>query len=148
MPTRDVARAARLAIATAHARLDRGDALLVFPEGNRSRTAAMQPFLPGVARYLDPASTWILPVAIAGTQQLFPIDGDAITPVPLAVHVGRPVAAAALREHTRGDRRLTMDCIGYAVASLLPREYRGVYDGSLSGDRHRDARDLARAFFH
>jgi 1-acyl-sn-glycerol-3-phosphate acyltransferase len=146
MPSREVARAARRSIATAHARLERGDALLVFPEGNRSRSAAMQPFLPGVARYLEPASTWILPVAIAGTEQLFPIDGDALTPVPLGVHIGRPAAAAALREHTRGDRRLTMDCIGYAVARLLPREYRGVYDGTSSDHHHRDARDLAHLF--
>lgn len=146
MPSREVARAARRSIAAAHARLERGDALLVFPEGNRSRSAAMQPFLPGVARYLEPSSTWILPVAIAGTQQLFPIDGDALTPVPLAMRIGRPVSAAALREHSRGDRRLTVDAVGYAVAALLPREYRGMYDGAASGEHHRRARALARLF--
>jgi len=146
MPSREVARAARRSIATALARLERGDALLVFPEGNRSRSAAMQPFLPGVARYLEPPA-WILPVAIAGTQQLFPIDGDALTPVPLAMRIGRPVAAADLRAQTRGDRRLTMDCIGYGVARLLPREYRGVYAGPAAADHDRHAHDLAQLLF-
>jgi hypothetical protein len=27
----------------------------------------------------------------------------------------------------RGDRRLMMDAIGFAVAELLPHKYRGVY---------------------
>ena len=130
MTVRDVARAARRSIQIAHERLERGDALLVFPEGNRSRSAQMQPFLPGVARYLEPAQAWILPIGIEGTHQLFPIDGDALTPVPLALHIGKPVAAATLRARARGDRRRIVDAIGFAVADLLPREYRGAYDAA------------------
>jgi 1-acyl-sn-glycerol-3-phosphate acyltransferase len=148
MGPRDVARAARRAIAVAHARLERGDALLVFGEGNRSRSAAMQRFLPGVARYLEPASAWVLPIAIAGTHRLFPIDGETLTPVPLAVHIGRPVAAADLRRAARGDRRLMMDALGYAVAALLPLEYRGVYAHADATERHREASRLAESLLH
>jgi 1-acyl-sn-glycerol-3-phosphate acyltransferase len=146
MTPRDVARAARRSIEIAHARLERGDALLIFAEGNRSRSAAMQPFLPGVARYLEPRGVWVLPVAIAGTEHLFPIEGETLTPVPLAMHVGRPIAAADLRDRAHRDRRLMMDCLGYLVSSLLSANYRGVYGGAAGSDHDREARRLAEIY--
>src|SRR3954469_1265992 len=45
LDSRVVARAARQAIEVAHARIASGDVLLLFPEGTRSRTGAMQPML-------------------------------------------------------------------------------------------------------
>ena len=71
---REVARAARHSIEVACGRLGAGDALLLFGEGTRSRTGAMQPMLPGVARYLDVPGTWALPVGLTGPEALFPVD--------------------------------------------------------------------------
>jgi 1-acyl-sn-glycerol-3-phosphate acyltransferase len=127
MNARDVARAARRALAIAQERLRLGEALLVFPEGTRSRSGRMQQFLSGTSRYLAAAGTHVLPVAITGTERLFPIDAGALHPVTVTVTVGRPIDADALRHQTRGDRRQMMDAIGMAVAELLPPEYRGVY---------------------
>jgi 1-acyl-sn-glycerol-3-phosphate acyltransferase len=127
MNPRDVARAARRAIQIAHERLSFGEALLIFAEGSRSRTAQMQPFLPGTARYLDVPGTWVLPIAISGTEKLFPIDGASLHPMPIEMSVGRPFLASDLHDRFRSDRRLMMDCIGHAVADLLPANYRGVY---------------------
>ena len=127
MNPRDVARAARRAIQIAQERLALGEALLIFAEGSRSRTAQMQQFLPGTARYLEVPGTWVLPIGIAGTEKLFPIDGAALHAVPITMSIGRPMLASDLREHFRRDRRLMMDGIGRAVADLLPGEYRGVY---------------------
>jgi 1-acyl-sn-glycerol-3-phosphate acyltransferase len=127
MNPRDVARAARRAIDIAHDRLALGEALLIFGEGSRSRTAQMQQFLPGTARYLESPGTWVLPIGIAGTEKLFPIDGVALHSVPVAMAIGRPMPASDFGDRFRRDRRLTMDCIGHAVAALLPEEYRGVY---------------------
>jgi 1-acyl-sn-glycerol-3-phosphate acyltransferase len=131
MNPRDVARAARRAIQIAHERLTLGEALLIFAEGSRSRTGQMQPFLPGTARYLELPGTWILPIGISGTEKLFPIDGAALHPVPITMSIGRPMLASDLHERFRRDRRMTMDCIGRAVADLLPPAYRGIY-GSRS----------------
>lgn len=130
MHPRDVARAARRAIQIAQERLMLGEALLIFAEGSRSRTAQMQPFLSGTARYLDLADTWVLPIGIAGTEKLFPIDGAGLHSVPIALNIGRPMRAADLRGRFRRDRRGLMDCVGRAVAALLPEEYRGVYGGA------------------
>jgi 1-acyl-sn-glycerol-3-phosphate acyltransferase len=127
MNPREVARAARRAIEIAQERLSLGEALLIFAEGSRSRTAQMQQFLSGTARYLDPPGTWVLPIGIAGTEKLFPIDGAALHPVPITMNIGRPIPASDLRNRYGRDRKSMMDNIGHSVADLLPQEYRGVY---------------------
>ena len=127
MNPREVARAARRAITIAQERLSLGEALLIFGEGSRSRTARMQQFLPGTARYLDVPGTWVVPIGIAGTEKLFPIDGAALHAVPITMSIGRPVSASELSGRFRNDRRSMMDYIGRAVADLLPAEYRGAY---------------------
>jgi 1-acyl-sn-glycerol-3-phosphate acyltransferase len=144
---RDVARAARLAIEIAHERLTQGDAVLIFAEGTRSRTSGLQPMLPAVSRYLDYPGAWVLPVGIAGTEALFPIGDHEIHPVRIVVRIGRPVRATVLEELTAGNRRLMMDVVGVAIASLLPEEYRGAYGDGVDGlDEARViARDLSSA---
>lgn len=132
MQPRDVARAARRCIDVAHERLRAGDALLVFAEGSRSRTAEMQQTLAGVSRYLDTPGTLVLPIGIVGTETLFPIGAQALTPVRIVARVGPPIDADALRARCDGDRRLVMDAVGEAIAALLPTEYRGVYARKVS----------------
>jgi 1-acyl-sn-glycerol-3-phosphate acyltransferase len=127
MNAREVALAARRVIRIAHERLRLGEALLVFAEGTRSRSGEMQPLLPGVARYLDCPGAWILPVGIAGSEALFPMDEGSLNPVPIDVRIGPPIAAAALRDRRRGNRQAIMDAIGHAIAAQLPPQYRGVY---------------------
>ena len=127
MNPRDVARAARHAIRIAHERLSLGEALLIFGEGSRSRTARMQQVLPGTARYLELPGTVVLPIGITGTEKLFPIDGAALHPVPITMNIGRPIPASDLRARAPRDRRMMMDSVGRAIAALLPPDYRGVY---------------------
>ena len=127
MNTRDVAKAARHSIQIAHQRLKLGEALMIFPEGSRSRSGQMQPFLSGTARYFDSDGIGVLPVGISGMEALFPIDGAGLRSVALTVNFGRVISAGALREHSGGNRKLMMDYLGSAVARLLPLKYRGVY---------------------
>lgn len=142
MNPREAARQARRSIDVAHERLRAGDVLLVFGEGTRSRSGGLQRMLPGVSRYLEWPDTWILPVGLIGTDTLFPIGEDRLHPVRVTARAGPPIRAALLRERARRDRRLAMDCIGVAVADLLPNAYRGVY-GQDSPDL-----DRARHLFH
>ena len=81
MTAREVALAARRSIDVAHERLLLGEALLVFPEGTRSRTGQMQRLLPGAARYFEMPDTWVLPMALVGRPA-----GCALRSAPL----GRP----------------------------------------------------------
>jgi 1-acyl-sn-glycerol-3-phosphate acyltransferase len=130
MNAREAARAARRSIQAAHQRLALGEALLVFAEGSRSRTGQMQQLLAGVARYLEPPDVWVVPMALTGTERLFPIGEDALNPVPITLTIGQPMPASELRERARGDRQRMMDEVGAAIAKLLPTEYRGAYGES------------------
>ena len=127
MNPRDVARAARQSINVALDRLAQGDALLVFAEGTRSRSRDMQQMLAGAARYLECPGAWILPVGLTGTEAMFPIGEDALHDVGIVARAGNPIEIAALRDQAGGDRRAMMDAVGYAIADVLPTEYRGVY---------------------
>jgi 1-acyl-sn-glycerol-3-phosphate acyltransferase len=138
MTTREVARAARRALKVADERLRAGEALVVFGEGNRSRSGQLQRLLPGVARYFASADVWLLPVGLTGTEKLFPVDADALHSVRLTVQFGRPVLAGSLLTHAAHDRRLAVDAVGVAIARLLPEAYRGAYgDGDPNLDRAR-----------
>ena len=67
-------------------------------------------------------------MGITGTERLFPIGEGALTPVPLTLRIGPPMAASELRERARGNRQATMDMVGAAISQLLPPSYRGVYE--------------------
>jgi 1-acyl-sn-glycerol-3-phosphate acyltransferase len=142
MNTREVARAARRSIEIALERIRLGEVLLVFAEGTRSRVGSMQRTLPGVTRYLENPGTRIVPVGILGTETLFPVGEDTFRPVRIEAYVGQPLDADVLRARANDNRRLMMDCIGLAIAHLLPREYRGVYDHD--SPNLEKARDLYR----
>jgi 1-acyl-sn-glycerol-3-phosphate acyltransferase len=126
---REVANAARLAIDAAAQRLAAGDALVLFGEGRRSRTAQMQRFLSAVARYVEAApDAWVLPVGIAGTESLFPVGEVTVRPTCVDLHIGRPLRAHRLVTICDGHRQTMMDVVALLIAGLLPDRYRGVYE--------------------
>lgn len=144
MNAREVARAARLCIDLAGERLRLGDALLLFPEGTRSRSTGMQRMLPAVTRYFDERGAWILPVSITGTEIVFPVGEDVLHPDRIVVRAAPPLRSDALRVAAGADRRLMMDAVGVAIAQVLPPEYAGEY-GSGEADLSDARRVLAAA---
>jgi hypothetical protein len=138
LSARQVAVAARQSIDVAIGRLRGGDALVLFGEGTRSRTGEMQAMLAGVARYLDIPEAWVLPVGLAGSEALFPVDTTAPRPARVVAQLGRPFKARMLLDRAAGDRRLVMDAIGLAIAAAVLPKYRGVYgDASRYPDAQR-----------
>jgi 1-acyl-sn-glycerol-3-phosphate acyltransferase len=125
---REVARSARHAIEIAAARLANGDALVLFGEGTRSRTAQMQRMLAGVGRYLEVPGAWVLPVGLTGSELLFPIGDVTVRPARIDLAIGSPMRTEALLPLVKRHRQTAMDLIGLAIAELIPPSYRGVYD--------------------
>ena len=107
--------------------LERDFALVMFPEGMRSRDARLQPAFPGSVLIAARLGVPILPVGIAGTEQ---IKGKFwwLRRPRVTVNIGRvftlPPTGGKL---TREERAQLADYIMQHIAELLPPEYRGDY---------------------
>jgi 1-acyl-sn-glycerol-3-phosphate acyltransferase len=79
--------------------LEKGEAVLVFPEGERSWTGQMQPFKPGVLLLVKRAMPPVVPIGIAGAFDALPRGGPVrLSPIfmpgskgSLAASVGKPL---------------------------------------------------------
>ncbi len=119
----------RIALRTAEQCLDSGMALVMFPEGRRSRNAQLQPAFPGTALVAMRSGAPILPVGITGTQR---IKGFAwlLHRPRLTVNFGRPFHLPPADDKLTKTRLTEQsDLIMERIAELLPLEYRGDYGG-------------------
>lgn len=75
--------------------MDEGWIVLLYPEGTRSRTGRLQPFLRASARYLSVPDLQVLVLAQTGTEDVYPIDSPVMYPRPVRLAFGEPFVAAA-----------------------------------------------------
>jgi len=69
-----------------------GMPLFVFPEGSRTPTGEMQPFLSGAAYLAIRAQVPLIPIALSGVYDLLPIHTRHFYPGPLTLTVGEPIS--------------------------------------------------------
>jgi len=86
----DPALGVRGALAFSAAALGRGNILVWFPEGWRSRDGNLQPFLPGIGALLLRSPAPVVPVYISGTFDAWPPHRRFPRPRPLTVRFGKP----------------------------------------------------------
>jgi 1-acyl-sn-glycerol-3-phosphate acyltransferase len=118
--------------------LHRGLALVIFPEGERSRRHALQKGLPGAALLACRTGVPIVPVAITGTERvswpwvlLRPLLGP-----PVSVRVGAPFHLPATDRADARAAKEGIEIVMRRIAELLPPAYRGEYPAdatSLAG---------------
>ena len=100
----------RSAIRTAREVLDRGDALLMFPEGTRNTDGRIQPAWPGAGALGLADHVRVVPVAIAGSNRRFG---------PVRVSVGTPLDLSELPAGPRGGRsQMAADRMMAAIGAL------------------------------
>ena len=107
--------------------LAKGLALIMFPEGTRSRNAQLQPAFPGSALVALRSGVPILPVGITGTQRIKGLTWLLHRP-RLTVNFGRPFnlpPADGKLTKTRLTEQANL-IMGH-IAELLPAKYRGNY---------------------
>jgi 1-acyl-sn-glycerol-3-phosphate acyltransferase len=144
MPRREVARLAVETLACVAERHAAGDHVLIFVEGTRSRTGAMQRVLAASARYFEGAGALVIPVGLWGTEKLVPLETELVSESVVHARVGRPVDAAQLAVRAGGRRPVVADALGYLIAQLLPESYRGAY--GPSAERLEPAYTAAASF--
>ena len=133
MSRREVARLAVETLACVAERHAAGDHVLIFVEGTRSRTGAMQRVLAASARYFEGGDALVIPVGLWGTEQLVPLETERVTASAVHARAGRPVDAAELAARAGGRRPVIADALGYLIAELLPARYRGEYASVPAG---------------
>jgi len=118
----------RDAIRRAEYWLRQGRAVIMFPEGGRSKNAQLKTALPGAALIAAHTNVPILPVGITGSEKLKKLGWSFLHHPTITVNIGRPFnLPPADGKPTRVQRQQMIDFIMRKVAELLPPEYRGVY---------------------
>jgi 1-acyl-sn-glycerol-3-phosphate acyltransferase len=106
-------------------RLDAGEAVVIFPEGERTIDGSMLPLKPGISLLLRHAKWSIIPTGIAGAHAAWPRTRMLPQPSPLflpksprnlAVHFGEPIAS---EEYSHWSR----DCVVEQIAERIQHSY-------------------------
>jgi long-chain acyl-CoA synthetase len=91
--------------------IERGETVLLFPEGTRTTTGEMGDFRPAVAYLALKHGVDILPVHVEGTYRSMPRGAFVPKNRKLAVHIGAPISAAAVKAATdEAGLRMSVAC--------------------------------------
>ena len=97
-----------------------GMPLFVFPEGGRTTTGELQPFLSGAAYLAIRAQVPLVPLALHGVYDLLPIHTHHFYPGELTLSVGEPIETKGMTP--RQAEELTAR-LRTAIAEMLELEY-------------------------
>ncbi|MDJ0929072.1 MAG: AMP-binding protein [Gammaproteobacteria bacterium] len=113
-------RGALASLELAAATLHRGYNLVWFPEGRRSLSGELQPFLPGIGLLLQAQPVPVVPIWIEGTQQALPPGRLWFRRARLSITLGPPVSVDELETTGLGDTpaERIVDALRTRVAAL------------------------------
>ena len=109
--------------------MEKGNILVIAPEGTRSRSATMAEGKPGVSYLAAKLNRPILPVGLAGTEDQVILDNlKHFRRSHVVGTVGQPFLLPSLPTKNRDSAlKQFTDEIMCRIASLIPEKYRGVY---------------------
>lgn len=127
--------------------LNKGNLIVLYAEGTRSRDKKLLKAIPSVARYFEnPNIKYLIPLGIQGANEILPIGSTIPRIAEAKITVGEPVQPSMLfseavkylpDEYKSSNIRdkdvrtlineLAIDLIMKKIASLLPKEQRGFY---------------------
>ena len=113
------------AFTTAHAVLDRGDIVLMYPEGGRSRSGELGEPKRGLGRLALESGAPVVPTAIVGTQKAR--NWKRLSFPKVTVLYGEPVRFEKVENPTREQQQ--------AAAALIFDRVKALYDGLREGGR-------------
>ena len=119
----------RKALTQAEQFLAQGLALIMFPEGKRSKDAQLQPAFPGSALIASRIGAPILPIGIAGTENIKKNLVWILRRPKITINIGRPFQLPAGNKPNRAELTQLTNSIMEHIAELLPPEYGGNYSG-------------------
>jgi 1-acyl-sn-glycerol-3-phosphate acyltransferase len=113
----------RQALRAAEEQLKKGNILVIFPEGTRSRTRTMAKAHPGMGMIALRSGVPVVPVAISGSERVLKSFRPRVT-----ISYGEPMVLTPKGQKiTREDIDEATKLVMRKIASMLPPKYRGVY---------------------
>lgn len=126
---RHSSRAAQESLDAALGVLEAGRAFGIYPEGTRSRDGRLYKGRTGVAWLALTAGVPVVPVGLAGTDEVMPIGSNVPRIAEVTVTFGRPIAPDRFAEMPAGKgRRLLTDEVMDAIAALTGQERADTYN--------------------
>ncbi len=116
--------------------LRKGDNIMMFPEGTRSRVGSLIKGKRGITLLCRMGKASIVPIGMSGTEKLMPINqegkmnAEKFYHSDVNVNIGKQFKVP---ERNKGEDKKeyeerATDFIMYEIAKLLPKEYRGIYN--------------------
>jgi len=113
----------RQALRASEEQLKKGNILVIFPEGTRSRTQTMAQARAGLGLIALRTGVPVVPVAVWGSENLLKKFG-----APVTISYGQPIVLKPKgKKLTREDIDEATTTIMHTIAEMLPPQYRGVY---------------------
>ena len=113
----------RLALDRAQSVLERGNVLIMFPEGTRGTGPFLQDLHEGAAFLAARTGAAIVPIGIGGTQDAMRKGGKFARPVKVHIEVGSPILPAPRSERGRVPRSQVRE-----LTARLSRELQRLFD--------------------
>lgn len=125
--------------------LKRGEMILVFPEGTRSKNGKLQPFRRGIGYLMTEHQVDILPVHIEGTYRAFPKGAKLPNPAArnLDVTIGQVLNASQLLKESEGMS--PTDRYQY-IADAAQKAVEALRDGTYKSAKNQKKLDLEEIF--
>lgn len=127
---RDDTKGALASLDTALAVLGRGEAFGIYPEGTRSRDGRLYRGRTGVGHLALTAGVPVVPVGLAGTQNVQPVGTSRPRLVPITVEFGTPIDFAGTYDgiSSARARRQATDKIMAAIQRITGQVEAGIYN--------------------
>jgi len=95
---------------------DEGIALLIFPEGGRSRSGAMRDFKEGAALIAIKAGVPLVPIALKGTREILPFGSGMPRKGTVTMKIGDPIPTTGA---TSRDRAQLTEEVKHRIVAML-----------------------------
>jgi 1-acyl-sn-glycerol-3-phosphate acyltransferase len=118
---RDVSASAHRTIGSVADVLRKGDCILIFPEGTRSKTGELGPFKRGSLMAAFSSGATVVPVAISGSYKMMPKKSYLINIVPIGIKFGQPISFKKYlgMKPTKDDYEIELNRLREEIQGLL-----------------------------